>query len=76
MTEMTGSDRYMRLNMEQTAAAALVHQASDTSTLIRTRLAIVAHDLRKAALLAGPGGMSLLEIAKRFERHARAGDNS
>lgn len=73
--EMSGVDRHYRLDMERTAAAALVHQACDTSSVIRLRLAVVAHDLRKAALQAGEGGAHLLEIAKKFEKHARAGDN-
>lgn len=73
MMEMNGPDRYQRLTMERTAAAALIHQASDTSALIRSRLAIMAHDLRKAALQAGTGGTHLFEVAKKIEKHARDG---
>lgn len=73
---MSGADRHHRLDMERTAAAALLLQANDTSSFIRMRLAIVAHDLRKAALQSGASGKHLLEIAKRFEQHAKAGEHS
>lgn len=71
---MNWSDRYANLNMERTAAAALVHQASDTSALIRARLAIAARDIRKAALQQGLDAPRLFAMARKLEQHAGTGD--
>jgi hypothetical protein len=67
-------DRRQRLEEERAVENALIAQACETSSAIRSRLAAVADDLRKAALSAGTASENLLQLAKKFEQHARAGD--
>lgn len=60
---------------ERAAAQALVTDAQLKSEAIRQRLAVVARDLRAAAATAGAGRDNLLNLASRFERQSRAGEN-
>jgi hypothetical protein len=68
------NDRKERFEQENAAEFALMTLANHTNAAIRQRLEAVASDLRLAASCAGEGGENLLQLAKRFEQHARAGD--
>lgn len=69
-----GDDHKQRFEQENAAESALMTLANQTNAAIRQRLEAVANDLRLAAMSAGAGGENLLQLAKRFEQHARAGD--
>jgi hypothetical protein len=69
---MTAADRRQRLETELATQDALVCKASNTSSMIRQRLASVADDLRLAAETAGAASGNLLHLADRFEQHSRA----
>ena len=60
---------------ERVAALALICDAQLKSEIIRRRLAVVASDLRVAAAQSDIGSEHLLNLANRFERQSRAGDN-
>jgi len=64
-----------RQTAEKAAAQALMTDAQLKSEAIRQRLAVVARDLRAAATTAGAGRDSLLDLASRFERQSKAGEN-
>ena len=67
-------NRKQRLEEQRAVEAALIAQASEASLAIRRRLAAVADELRNAAISAGSGSENLLQLANKFEQHARAGD--
>jgi len=69
------TDRNERQAAERVAALALMCEAQLKSEIIRRRLAVVAGDLRVAAAQSDLGGEHLLNLANRFERQSRAGDN-
>ena len=69
------TDRNERQAVERVAAFALVCEAQLKSESIRRRLAVVAGDLRIAAAQSEIGSEHLLNLANRFERQSRAGDN-
>jgi len=60
---------------ERVASLSLMCEAQLKSEAIRRRLAAVANDLRVAAAESGIGREHLLNLASRFERQSRAGDN-
>ncbi|MDR3527478.1 MAG: hypothetical protein P4L57_09370 [Rhizomicrobium sp.] len=60
---------------ERVTALSLMGEAQLKSEAIRNRLAAVANDLRVAAAESGIGREHLLNLASRFERQSRAGDN-
>jgi hypothetical protein len=70
----TADDRRERFEQENAAELALMTLANDTNSTIRQRLEAVASDLRLAAASAGTAGENLLQLAKKFEHHARAGE--
>jgi hypothetical protein len=65
-------DRRQKVEEERAVENALILQASETSSAIRRRLADVADELRRTAL--STGSENLLQLAIKFEKHARAGD--
>lgn len=67
-------DHKQRFDQENAAEHALMTLANHTNAAIRQRLEAVANDLRLAAMSSGAGGENLLQLAKRFEQHAKAGD--
>lgn len=72
MTTQTLRGQYQA---ERAIAHDLLKRASEKSSIIRQRLAVVAQDLRQAAATAGVGGEGLLRLANQFEQNARSGDN-
>ncbi len=69
-----GGNRRERFEQENAAELALMTLANDTNSVIRQRLEAVANDLRLAAASAGSAGENLLQLAERFEHHARTGE--
>jgi hypothetical protein len=67
-------DQKLKLPKSRDAALVLMAPDSDISTIIRRRLADVADELRQVAGSAGSASENLLQIANRFEQHAKAGD--
>jgi hypothetical protein len=67
-------DRNERFERGSAAEFAWMTLANRTNVAIRQRLEAVAGELRLAALSAGAGGENLLQLAEKFEQHARAGD--
>ncbi len=67
-------DRRRKVEEERAVENALILQASETSCAIRRRLADVADELRRTAISTGSD--NLLQLALKFEKHARAGDIS
>ena len=63
---------------ERTGAAApgRLGRASETSHVIRQKLAAVAEELRLAAATADKGREELLALANRFERDSKPGDHA
>lgn len=61
---------------ERTLGHALIARASEKSTIIRQRLAVVAEELRQAAATAGNGSEGLLKLASQFERNSKPGDHA
>lgn len=70
-----GQDLRERQAEEQAKAAALMTDAQLKSAAIRRRLAVVAQELRAYAATAANGNETLLNLANRFERQSRAGEN-
>ena len=54
----------------------LIERASEGAVHIRTRLAVVAKELRQAAATAGPGCDGLLKLARQFEQNSKLGDSA
>lgn len=69
-----GDSRKQRFEQEHAADLALMTLADYTNSTIRQRLEAVASDLRLAATSAGTSGENLLQLAEKFEQHARAGE--
>ncbi len=68
-------DNKERQAEERTAVRFLRYDTQFKSEAIRQRLAAVAIDLRVAAAEAETGREGLLNLASRFERQSRAGDD-
>jgi hypothetical protein len=65
-----------RHDSERAVALSLIERASEGAVHIRTRLAVVANELRQAAATAGPRCDGLLKLASKFEQHSRPGDDA
>ncbi len=72
MNKMVQNQR-QEIEEEHARGLALVAHANETNSAIRRRLAAVANDLRVAARSAD-NGENLLQLAQKFEQHARAGE--
>jgi len=65
-----------RHDSERAVALSLIERASEGAVHIRTRLAVVANELRQAAATAGPRCDGLLKLASKFEQHSSPGDDA
>lgn len=74
MMRRAANDHRQQLDDEQLVEAALIFQASDATSAIRKRLAAVADELRCAAAEAGASSENLIQLANKFEQHARSGE--
>ena len=71
-----GNNYKERQAAERVTSLSLMCEAQLKSEVIRSRLAAVANDLRAAAAESDVGSEHLLNLASRFERQSRAGDNA
>ena len=65
-----------RHDSERMVTPSLIYRASEEAVHIRTRLAVVAKELRQAAATAGSKCDVLLTLASKFEQNSRPGDNA
>ena len=65
-----------QFDSERAFAPALIERASEGAVHIRTRLAVVAQELRQAAATAGPRCDGLLKLASTFEQNSKPGDEA
>ena len=73
---MLVDDFRRRYDEELVFEHALIERASEKSDIIRKRLAAVAEELRMAAATASTGSEGLLNLARKFEQHAKPGDQT
>jgi len=64
-----------RKQRRETTQTASLTSGGDPYAAVRSRLAVFAGELRKAAETADSAREGLLALAQRFEQHAQAGDN-